>query len=599
MMKKFRTSIIAAAVALCAAPAAMAVPAYPGLITVTQEDGTELEVRLRGDEHGHFYTTADNYLIVRDNGVFYYAVPGTADTPLVSSGIRATAAVERTAAVRSFLNSVDTDAALAMFSDKRAKIAEQAVAVRNEAMASRAESRAEGIPAGKEMLISDVPTLGNLKVCVLLVEFKDVKFSKKYDDPARFFKRYMMEKGFNEYGMPGSVNDYFVNSSQGKFNPQFDVYGPVTLKNEVGHYGRNLSGMGTDAHPEEMLMEALDALDPTVDFSVYDTDNDGKIDNFTIIYAGEGEATSGQAKLVWPHAAYAYSGMGVERHVDGKLVDHYNCLNEWVRSYNRPAGPGTFIHEFSHILGLTDQYDTDYLLAADQTVTPGRWSVMDNGPYNGGGLVPPLHSAFERYSLGWMDLKEITGPCDLWMDAANRGAFYIRTDEPNEFFVFENRWRQENAWDAELPGDGMLVWHIDYNRRAWDRNITNNNKDHLRIKLVNADNDPLPETDSRDAFPGRTGAFPEFTAETSPAFLAWSGYDPGLPFTKIKMDRQGHLSAKVAGGGETIGIESIGTDNASAPVEWFTLQGVRVSQPTAGNIYIRRQGTDIAKQLYR
>ena len=55
------------------APAALAVPAKPGLLTVTQADGTTLQVRLMGDERSHFYLTEDGYLLKNDNDTYYYA----------------------------------------------------------------------------------------------------------------------------------------------------------------------------------------------------------------------------------------------------------------------------------------------------------------------------------------------------------------------------------------------------------------------------------------------------------------------------------------------------------------------------------------------
>ena len=40
-----------------------AVPAYPGLITKTQPDGTTISYYMRGDENFHFMTSEDGYLV--------------------------------------------------------------------------------------------------------------------------------------------------------------------------------------------------------------------------------------------------------------------------------------------------------------------------------------------------------------------------------------------------------------------------------------------------------------------------------------------------------------------------------------------------------
>ena len=47
-------------------------------------------------------------------------------------------------------------------------------------------------------------------------------------------------------------------------------------------------------------------------------------------------------------------------------------------------------------------------------------------------------------------------------------------------------------------------------------------------------------------------------------------------------------------------IDAVGSDaNADAPVEYFNLQGMRVAQPAAGQVVIRRQGTEVSKILVR
>lgn len=597
-MNKLRYHIIAAAVALCAAPAALAVPAYPGLIKVTQPDGTELEVRLRGDEHGHFMTTADNHLVIEQNGEYFYARPSGADAKLMSTGIRATDAALRSAEVKAMLSTIDANPFLESFKSARMANVERMAAAREAAQtrtAAAPASRASNIPEGTSMLTSKIPNRGKHKGLVILVEYQDVKFLTP--DPLNFFKRMMMEKDFNEYGFSGSANQFFYDSSRGQYDPQFDVYGPVTLSQDMKYYGSNINNIqGQDANPHMMVIEAVKALDPEVDFSQYDTDGDGAVDNVSIIYAGEGEATSGASKNVWPHAAYIQQNYGITCKADGVLIDHYNCINEWLRAKSRPAGLGTFVHEFSHILGLPDLYDTDYQL--EKTITPGYWSVMDIGPYNNNGLTPPLHSCYEAYCLGWVNPAEINEPSNVTLKPGNGECVYVGTDSPNEFFMFEARFRDNNVWDSYLPADGLLVWHIDYNERIWKRNVVNNTADHLRIDLIKADNKPYNDTANGDAFPGRTNRYTEFSADTEPAFLAWSGYDMELPITDITRGN-GVVTFKVDGGGKEVGIEDIAADNSQLPVEWFTLQGVRVAQPQSGNIYIRRQGSDVAKQLVK
>lgn len=133
----------------------------------------------------------------------------------------------------------------------------------------------------------------------MLVEYSDVKF--KIDDPSDYFTRLFNENGFSDYGGTGSVRDYFTDQSNGKFDIHYDVFGPVTLAGKRSYYGSNNS-FGDDSNPEGMVREAAELLKNEIDFSQYDYDNDGRIDNIFIVYAGEGEADGGPAESVWPHA---------------------------------------------------------------------------------------------------------------------------------------------------------------------------------------------------------------------------------------------------------------------------------------------------------
>lgn len=599
-MTTIRKSMLAAAAALLALPATMqAVPAYPGLLQVTQPDGTTLQVRMTGDEYGHFFVTADNHLLVRDGNAFYYAVAGAdISTPLVSTGVLATDAAARTPETRAMLASIDTDRAMSLFNGSRAAVIESQKAAHPVINGKPSASRlGQEVASGRYMSTTNVPTLGKQKALLVLVQYKDVKFT--VEDPHTFFNRMVNEEGFNDYGNTGSVRDFFKASSKGLYEPDFDVYGPVTVSQNRVFYGGNAGGSNSDARPASMAAEAMQLAaeqNPDVDFSQYDTDKDGFIDNITIIYAGDGEATSGNPDEIWPHAGYLYSGSGINVGASGVKADRYNCINEWLTSENRPMGIGTIVHEFSHILGLTDLYDTAYSTAV--IYSPGAWSVMDAGPYNNNGFTPPLHSAFEAYCLDWTTPLVIDKDCEAGLNP-HGGSFYIATDKENEFFILEARKR--TGWDEYLPGDGMLIWHIDYNQDIWHRNTPNNNPSHHYIDLIEADGRIGEATRKNDAWPGQRGQFTEFNTTTKPAFMAWSGYDMGLPLSDIRRNEWGKVTFKVGKGGESVGIDAIeATDNAAdSPVEWFTLQGVRVDNPVAGNIYLRRQGSQVTKQLVK
>ncbi|MDE6556792.1 MAG: M6 family metalloprotease domain-containing protein, partial [Duncaniella sp.] len=362
------------------------------------------------------------------------------------------------------------------------------------------------------------------------------------------FNRMLNEPGFSDYGATGSAVDYFIESSGGIFRPEFDVFGPVTLPNKMSYYGGNLTLMGGDKNAEAMIIEACQLLDDTVDFSPYDRDGDGFIDNVFVIYAGYGEASSGIADTVWPHSWDITKATTTPYIFDNVQLNRYACSNEWMDG--RPDGVGTFVHEFSHVMGLPDLYATSY----NESFTPGTWSCIDRGSYNNVGMTPPLYSAFERYALGWIEPVEINGPMDVTLPAigANQCAI-VKTDNPNEYFLFENR--QQTSWDTYIPGHGMIVWHVDFDGPVWTSNVVNNTPDHQYVDLIEADGTQNELTRQSDVFPG-TGGITSFTSTTTPAFKTWNGTLIDLPITNIA-ENNGVITFKVAGGR---------TDNFTAPV---------------------------------
>ena len=563
-----------------------AVPARPGPVKVTQKDGSQIEVRKIGDEYGFYYASADGLPLVEADGFYYYATAGDESTPFVTSGVRYDAEPSR-----ALQQQPDLDRAFQLFGQLREANRERM----NRCAVPPSRANGDTPVDGTFMSMTGVPTIGKQKALVILVAYKDVPFT--VDDPHDFYTRLFTAEGFSDYGATGSAREYFVDSSKGKYEPDFDVYGPVTLSMNRVFYGGNTGGAQTDARPAIMAGEGMQLVaeqNPDVDFSVYDTDGDGYIDNITVIYAGEGEATDGGEDTIWPHAAYLI-GAGINLEIDGVKADRSNCINEWLGSATRPMGIGTIVHEFSHILGLPDLYDTTYTFLEH---TPGEWSVMDKGPYNNDGLTPPLHSAFEAYSMGWIEPTIVDSDCNVTL-IPHGNAIYIKTDKENEFFIFEARHRT-TKWDEYLPYDGMLIWHIDYVQSVWMRNQPNNYANHQYIDLVEADNRYGTSSRRGDVWPGRRGTeHTSFTFETKPSFQSWSGYDMRLPIHEITRHSWGQVTFKVGNGGAQVGIDAI--DSAAgnnAPVEWYTLQGVRVDTPRSG-IFIRRQGSAVTKELLK
>lgn len=545
-MRKHTIYLAGIAVALSTVTSVMAVPAKQGLMTVTTADGTELCVRLAGDEHFHQYFTEDGYPLAERQGNFFYC-DITESGEVRESGIKATAKSVRTPEALSFLQGIDFMRLEDRMSARSLKAmrdinAGEVSSHRVRKIATEGEiSGGTPYPQGYGLFPDSrgpkFPAYGDQRGLVILVEYQDVAFS--IENPHDYFSRMLNEDGFSDYGATGSAAEYFRENSAGVFRPAFDVYGPVKLSRNRSYYGSNDS-WGNDSKPEQMVIEALVQLDSEVDFSQYDCDGDGFIDNVFVFYAGRGEASGGGPETVWPHANNL-SRLNESGHIfDGVEADHYGCTNEWTGS--RPDGVGTFIHEFGHILGLPDIYATTYTNA----FTPGAWSVMDYGSYNNDGMTPPYYGAFERYALGWMEPRPIDRAVSALLPPVDDNvAGIIRTEKETEFFLVENR--QQNGWDTYIPGHGMLIWHIDYNDLIWTNNAVNNVGAHQYVDLEEADGKRTDSTRAGDAFPGTDG-ITSFTADTQPSMTTWNGVPVNYPLTDITETADGMIRFNVSGG---------------------------------------------------
>lgn len=508
------------------------IPAKKGVFTYVQADGTAVDVELVGDEYAHIYVTPEGYPLVEKDGNLYYARV-SADGTLEACAERVAAGKRRTAALNGDAELADGS----LVGKALAAMAEQSRLRRRAEGSGRAVSRA---PKGPGLTPdANFPVTGSPHVLVILVEYADV--SMTLPNAHDYFSRMMTERGFSDYGGTGCALDFFDENSCGQFTPQIDVYGPVRLPQVRSYYGRNDS-YGNDRYPEQMIIHACEALDDEIDFTKYDTDGDGEIDNVFVFYAGRGEADGGGSTTVWPHAWFVKDGADETRYFDGVLLNRYACSNEW--GSGRPDGVGTFIHEFSHVMGLPDLYATENSSSA---FTPGEWSTLDYGPYNNDGCTPPMYSAYERYALGWIEPVEINGPMSATLQPIGSNTCgIIKTGKVNEFFLVENR--QQTSWDEYIPGHGMLVWHIDYNAYAWTRNTVNNTASHQYVDIEEADNTRTERTRAGDAFPG-TSNVRSFTDDTTPSMQTWSGTGLELPITDIFESADGIITFDVAGGG--------------------------------------------------
>ncbi len=501
------------AIAMLTASMAMAIPAHPAAATVTQPDGSILTIRLCGDEYLHFNTTADGYTILQRADGFYVYAQKDDSGQLVATPHKAHDAAERTADEQLWLQSIGKHLMPALTpSAAREQQAEQA---------RRAKTR--------QAAITKAPwyDYNNFLGLIILVEFNDRAFSRS--NYADLFNDMVNQPNYSGYDgsqagtYTGSVRDYFYDNSAGAFSPQFDIVGPVTINHS--QYDAN----GTQ-NAAALTLAAINAADSLVDFSNYDRDNDGTVDMIYFIFSGIGSNITGNdSRLIWPHASYIYNPNSqhwwVER--DGVAMGRYACSTELHgnKQWSIIDGIGVICHEFGHVLGLPDLYDTDYEGGGGQSSHPAEWAIMAGGGYLNYGRTPAGYTLYERFALGFATPQLISDEGDYSLSPIGDSNQGYRLDTPvrKEFFLIENR-QKTSKWDEYLPGHGMLVFRVDStNSNPWQRNEVNNNPKHNYFTLLRAGGASGEQARPSDPFPGTTHTT-MLNNDTEPAnLLTWSG----------------------------------------------------------------------------
>lgn len=423
-MKKI---ILTASMALMALVAS-AVPAKRGQWRNVQlADGGTARVQLVGDEHMHFYVSEDGTRYSLDSATGLYS-------PM---------------------------------SDAQMSAKTNRAAARRKVIGNKMRPRRVGT-------IDKSVFQGTKKAIVILAQYTDKKFTA--DNNLDLYKKAINGINYKDGDFRGSVRDYFRAQSHGQFDIDFDVVGVCPLKKNYAYYGKNVGDDEPNAY--QMIVEACQwAHDNGTDFSKYDWNGDGKVDQVYVIYAGLGQADGGAVNTVWPHMFYLSAYEGTEYYnkgltLDGVAIDTYACGPE-LQGDGRNNGVGTFCHEFSHCMGFPDLYDYN-----SSWFGMGYFDLMDSGSYNGDGYLPAGYSAAEKSDCGWIELKDMTNitetvnVTDMAPQTQNGDAYIIKNKgNENEYFVVE--YRAKDGWDAEIPGEGIMITHIDFDQDIWDYNTAN------------------------------------------------------------------------------------------------------------------------------
>ena len=311
---------------------------------------------------------------------------------------------------------------------------------------------------------------------VVLVSFSDCDF--KMENPRETYDAMFNQSGYNQRDGTGCVADYFRDQSNGLFNLAFDVYGPIKVNSKAQ------KGSGDQDFRPSVFVEALRTLikqQSGIDFSPYDWNGNKVVNQVIFVYAGYAGNQPGYFTYTWPSTGT----MSTVTTPDGYQVKNYSASGE-LWSNNASCGIGTICHEFSHCLGLPDIYPTSSSTSAASIVD--EWDLMDGGHGSNLGWCPPNYSPLEKMLLGWLTPTELTKDTVITgLKPASEGGevFLIRHTE-DEYYLLENR--QWQGWDVSVPGQGLLVWHVNYNQSKWNGNVVNNTTGKPNYHLVTADN---------------------------------------------------------------------------------------------------------------
>lgn len=324
--------------------------------------------------------------------------------------------------------------------------------------------------------ISCTPSLGTVNILVVPIQFRDLSnFSSAQKKAIQSVFNGSNSDGTNSYWE--SVSSYYKKTSYENLDLNFDVCDPFVPSYTSTMHHRYNRGNGEEV--DQLLDEIYNnssklTLNGTKvdleDASRYDANKDNFIDGIWLVY-NEANSRNVDADHFWAYCSNYYGDYlesGEKKLTFGKYA---NAAMSFMYSDSLLGYDAhTFIHETGHMFGLDDYYSYD--LDGSKNGHIGGLDMMD--------LNIGDHSAFSKFSLGWIDAeimyqessKFTLRPFSSTGDCVILPANYFNGTAFSEYIILEyyvpdglNKLDANKGYTGSYPKmynkSGILAYHVD------------------------------------------------------------------------------------------------------------------------------------------
>jgi len=396
-------------------------------LSLSQPDGTVLELFASGDEYYNWVHDKDGYTVRQNSeGIYVYMQMGSRDELVFTDHV------------------VGKDDPAEKKLQPWANISPQKMLD----LRARAQNQLRSIDSGR------APSSGVLNNLAIFIRFSDQSefgesistYDSMFNGPTgNTMQSYFLEASYNALNVSTS---YYPTPSSMVISWQDShpraYYSPYSATNTIGYSG---DAQRTDRE-FTLLVNAVNGVSAQIPTSLnLDGDNDGRVDNVCFIIKGNSD---GWSELLWPHRWAIYDRYV---YINSKRVYDFNFQ---LSAFLSSSGVGVLCHEMFHSLGAPDLYH----YSSDGFSAVGPWDLMDNNSN------PPQHmGAYMKYKYGhWISaIPELSVDGSYTLNplvSATNNCFKIPSpNSSSEYFVVEYR-HDSGTFESSLPGSGMLIYRI-------------------------------------------------------------------------------------------------------------------------------------------